>query len=292
MRLRLGFIGLGTMGEPVANNLRKAGHELAVWARTPTTADRLVKKGALRAATPRACAEGRDAVFLCLADDQANEAVLDGPDGVLAGLAKGAVLVDLGTSGTRSTRAVGERVARQGAAFVAAPMLGSRSAAEQAQLVLVAGGPAEALAQGPPGAPRRQRPALRARLGGPRLAGQALHQRGGGGHGHRAGRGAGAGRLRRRRPGQGAGGAAGLLLPLPLPPDEGGADAGRRLRAAGGPPARREGPAAGPGGGRRAGGAGSRSTPRPASCSPRRWPPAVAAATWPWSPTCSSSGRR
>jgi 3-hydroxyisobutyrate dehydrogenase-like beta-hydroxyacid dehydrogenase len=147
MRLRLGFIGLGTMGEPVANNLRKAGHELAVWARTPTSADRLVKKGALRAATPRACAEGRDAVFLCLADDQANEAVLGGPDGVLAGLAKGAVLVDLGTSGTRSTRAVGEQVARQGASFVAAPMLGSRSAAEQAQLVLVAGGPAEALAK-------------------------------------------------------------------------------------------------------------------------------------------------
>ena len=107
MRLRLGFIGLGTMGEPVANNLRKAGHELAVWARTPTSADRLVKKGALRAATPRACAEGRDAVFLCLADDQANEAVLGGPDGVLAGLAKGAVLVDLGTSGTRSTRSSG-----------------------------------------------------------------------------------------------------------------------------------------------------------------------------------------
>jgi len=154
MRLRLGFIGLGTMGEPVANNLRKAGHELAVWARTPTSADRLVKKGALRAATPRACAEGRDAVFLCLADDQANEAVLGGPDGVLAGLAKGAVLVDLGTSGTRSTRAVGERVARQGSSFVAAPMLGSRSAAEQAQLVLVAGGPAEALA--------RVRPALHA----------------------------------------------------------------------------------------------------------------------------------
>jgi 3-hydroxyisobutyrate dehydrogenase-like beta-hydroxyacid dehydrogenase len=147
MRLRLGFIGLGTMGEPVANNLRKAGHELAVWTRTPSNADKLVKKGALRAGTPRACAEGRDAVFLCLADEEANEAVLSGPDGLLAGLAKGAVLVDLGTSGTRSTRAMGERVARQGASFVAAPMLGSRSAAEQAQLVLVAGGPAEALAK-------------------------------------------------------------------------------------------------------------------------------------------------
>jgi 3-hydroxyisobutyrate dehydrogenase-like beta-hydroxyacid dehydrogenase len=54
MRLRLGFIGLGTMGEPIANNLRKAGHDLAVWARTPASADKLVKKGAVRADTPRA----------------------------------------------------------------------------------------------------------------------------------------------------------------------------------------------------------------------------------------------
>jgi 3-hydroxyisobutyrate dehydrogenase-like beta-hydroxyacid dehydrogenase len=147
MRLRLGFIGLGTMGEPIANNLRKAGHDLAVWARTPASADKLVKKGATRADTPRACAAGRDVVFLCLTDAQANEAVLEGPDGVLAGLGKGAVLVDLGTSGVRATRALAERVAKQGAQLVAAPVLGSRAAAEKAQLVVLAGGPAEALAR-------------------------------------------------------------------------------------------------------------------------------------------------
>jgi 3-hydroxyisobutyrate dehydrogenase-like beta-hydroxyacid dehydrogenase len=154
MRLRLGFIGLGTMGEPIANNLRKAGHDLAVWARTPASADKLVKKGAVRADTPRACAAGRDVVFLCLTDAQANEAVLEGPDGVLAGLGKGSVLVDLGTSGTRATRALADQVAKQGAQLVAAPVLGSRAAAEKAQLVVVAGGPAEALA--------RVRPALHA----------------------------------------------------------------------------------------------------------------------------------
>ncbi len=147
MRLRLGFIGLGTMGGPVANNLRKAGHELTVWSRTPTAADTLVKKGASRADTPRACAAGRELVFLCLTDASANEAVLEGPDGVLAGLGKGAVLVDLGTSGTRATRALAERVAKHGGQLVAAPLLGSRVAAEKAQLVVVAGGPAEALAK-------------------------------------------------------------------------------------------------------------------------------------------------
>lgn len=154
MRLRLGFIGLGTMGEPVANNLRKAGHQLTVWTRSPSSAGALVQKGVARAASPRECAAGKDAVFLCLADDLANDAVLDGSEGVLAGLGAGAVLVDLGTSGTRSTRSISERVTRQGASFVAAPMLGSRAAAEQAQLVVVAGGPAQALA--------RVRPALHA----------------------------------------------------------------------------------------------------------------------------------
>ena len=154
MRLRLGFIGLGTMGEPVANNLRKAGHQLTVWTRSPSSAGALVQKGVTRAASPRACAAGQDAVFLCLSDDLANDAVLDGSEGVLAGLGAGAVLVDLGTSGTRSTRSISERVTRQGASFVAAPMLGSRAAAEQAQLVVVAGGPAQALA--------RVRPALHA----------------------------------------------------------------------------------------------------------------------------------
>ncbi len=154
MRLRLGFIGLGTMGEPVANNLRKAGHQLTVWTRSPSSAGALVQKGVARAASPRECAAGKDAVFLCLADDLANDAVLDGSEGVLAGLGAGAVLVDLGTSGTRSTRSISERVTRQGASLVAAPMLGSRAAAEQAQLVVVAGGPAQALA--------RVRPALHA----------------------------------------------------------------------------------------------------------------------------------
>jgi 3-hydroxyisobutyrate dehydrogenase-like beta-hydroxyacid dehydrogenase len=154
MRLRLGFLGLGTMGEPIANNLRKAGHELTVWNRTAAKAQPLVQKGARAAATPRACAEGKDAVFICVSDDLALDAVLDGPEGVLAGLKEGDVVVDLSTSGTRAARSAGERCAGRGARFVAAPLLGSRAAAEKAQLVVVAGGPAEAR--------ERVRPALHA----------------------------------------------------------------------------------------------------------------------------------
>lgn len=154
MRLRVGFIGLGTMGEPIANNLRKAGHELTVWNRTAAKAATLVQKGARAAATPAACAAGRDAVFICVSDEKALDAVLDGPEGVLAGLKEGDVVVDLSTTGTRAARSAGERCAAKGAAFLAAPLLGSRAAAEKAQLVIVAGGPAEAR--------ERVRPALHA----------------------------------------------------------------------------------------------------------------------------------
>jgi 3-hydroxyisobutyrate dehydrogenase-like beta-hydroxyacid dehydrogenase len=154
MRLRIGFVGLGTMGEPIANNLRKAGHEITVWNRTPGKADHIVRKGGSLAGTPRACAEGRDAVFVCVADEKALEAVLEGPDGVLAGLREGDVLVDMGTSGTRAARSMAERAGKRGAKFVAAPILGSKAAAAKAQIVVLVGGPAEAR--------ERVRPALHA----------------------------------------------------------------------------------------------------------------------------------
>jgi len=154
MRMRIGFIGLGIMGEPIANNLRKAGHDLTVWNRTPSRADHIVSKGGKLAKSPRECATGRDLVFTCLSDEKALDAVLDGAEGALAGLKKGDVLVDMSTAGVKSARTVAARVEKLGASFVACPILGSKTAAEQAQLVLVAGGPAAAR--------ERARPALRA----------------------------------------------------------------------------------------------------------------------------------
>jgi 3-hydroxyisobutyrate dehydrogenase-like beta-hydroxyacid dehydrogenase len=144
MRMRIGFVGLGTMGEPIANNLRKAGHELTVWNRTQAKASHIASKGGKLAATARECATGRDLVFVCVSDERALDAVLEGPDGVLAGLARGDTLVDLSTAGVRAARSAQERAAARGAQFLCCPILGSKSAAEQAQLVLVAGGPAAA----------------------------------------------------------------------------------------------------------------------------------------------------
>jgi 3-hydroxyisobutyrate dehydrogenase-like beta-hydroxyacid dehydrogenase len=148
--MRIGFLGLGTIGEPIANNLRKAGHDLTVWNRTASKAGHIVSKGGKLARTPRECAAGRDLVFTCVSDEKALEAVLDGPDGALAGLAKGEVLVDLSTAGVRSARQVAERAAKAGVEFVACPVLGSKTAAEQAQIVLVAGGSATARAKARP----------------------------------------------------------------------------------------------------------------------------------------------
>ncbi len=141
--MNIGFLGLGTMGAPLANNLRKSGHAVTVWNRTAQRADPLVRKGARRAATPRECATGRDLVMTCLSDEKAIEAVLGGPDGALAGLAAGDLLVDTSTAGTRCTRSTEEKVKARGASFLAAPLLGSRAAAEKAQLVVLAGGAAK-----------------------------------------------------------------------------------------------------------------------------------------------------
>ena len=154
MRMRIGFLGLGTMGFPMAHNLARAGHAVTVWNRTSAKAEPLLRKGATRAETPRDAATGQDLVFTCLADERAIEQVLEGENGVLAGIAPGEIVVDTSTSGVKATRWMEERLASKGATLVAAPVLGSKAAAEKAQLVVVAGGPQAAL--------QKARPALHA----------------------------------------------------------------------------------------------------------------------------------
>lgn len=142
--MRIGFLGLGTMGAPLANNLRRAGHTVTVWNRTAAKAAPLVKKGARPAASPRECAAGQDMVFTCLSDEKALAAVLDGPDGALSALKAGDLLVDTSTAGVQAAASLDERCRAIGAHFLAAPLLGSRAAAEKAQLVVLLGGPAAA----------------------------------------------------------------------------------------------------------------------------------------------------
>lgn len=124
------------MGAPIAVNLARAGCAVAVWNRTRAKAQGL---GAEVAETPAAAARGSEAIGIVVTGDQAVEAVLEGPDGVLAGLEPGALVVDMTTTSVGSKRRSAERVRAAGARFVDSPVFGSRPQAEQGALWAVVG---------------------------------------------------------------------------------------------------------------------------------------------------------
>ncbi|WP_158807961.1 NAD(P)-dependent oxidoreductase [Beijerinckia sp. L45] len=136
----IGFIGLGAMGAGVAGNLVKAGHAVTVWNRTASKADALVAAGARLAETPKAAATGMHIVFSILADDPALQAVLDGGDGLLAGLPKGALHISLSTISV----AMADHAARlhqdHGQRYMSAPVFGRPEAAAAGKLFIVAAG--------------------------------------------------------------------------------------------------------------------------------------------------------
>src|SRR5574341_1529580 len=109
MPIQIGFLGLGTMGSAMANNIRKTGLGLTVWNRSPERAQPFAAKGVRLATTPRECAQGRDVVVTCVSDEMALDSILDGPNGVLAALKPGDVLVDMSTSGTRAAKSIADR---------------------------------------------------------------------------------------------------------------------------------------------------------------------------------------
>lgn len=141
----LGFVGVGTMGSPIAENMRAAGFALTVYNRTAGRADALVAKGARRAASPRACAQGSDAVITMVADDEALEAVAFGADGLMAGLPPGGLHVNMTTTSVAMTRRLAEAHAARGTRFVAAPVYGRPERAAERALYITAAGPPEAL---------------------------------------------------------------------------------------------------------------------------------------------------
>jgi 3-hydroxyisobutyrate dehydrogenase-like beta-hydroxyacid dehydrogenase len=143
-RVEIGFIGLGTMGEPMARNLLRAGHLLKVYNRTLGRAESLVALGATRVDTP-AAACGVGVVATMLANDQAVEEVVFGENGVCEGLLPGGVHISHGTISTDLSRRLAEAHRRKGQSFVAAPVFGRPDAAQAARLVVVAAGPPEAL---------------------------------------------------------------------------------------------------------------------------------------------------
>jgi 3-hydroxyisobutyrate dehydrogenase-like beta-hydroxyacid dehydrogenase len=138
--VEVGFAGLGRMGAPMAQRVLGAGFPLTVWNRTATRADELVAAGARAAASPCELAEAVDVVVTMVADGVALGTLLEGDDGLLAGLGPGSVLVDMSTIGPAAATSFAAQVAGRGAAWVDAPVSGSTALAQQGALTLMVGG--------------------------------------------------------------------------------------------------------------------------------------------------------
>jgi 3-hydroxyisobutyrate dehydrogenase-like beta-hydroxyacid dehydrogenase len=143
--MRVGFIGLGSMGSPMAGNLLRAGHELVVYNRTRSRADALAGAGARVAESPREAAAGVEVLVTMLADDAGIEAVLFGDQGALEGLSRGAIHLSMSTISPALSRRLTAEHRGRGQSYVAAPVFGRPDAAQAAKLWIVAAGPAQAV---------------------------------------------------------------------------------------------------------------------------------------------------
>jgi 3-hydroxyisobutyrate dehydrogenase-like beta-hydroxyacid dehydrogenase len=138
---RIGWIGLGKMGAPMARHLQGAGHDLNVHNRTAAKADQLVAAGATYAVRAVDAAQGADVVFSMLADDAALRAALLGPQGVIAAMKKGAVLVEMSTVSPAISSELDAACQARGLGYLRAPVSGSVAFAEGAKLTVLASGP-------------------------------------------------------------------------------------------------------------------------------------------------------
>lgn len=146
--MQIGFAGLGALGTPMAARLA-ATPGLAVWNRTRARADEfaVAHTGVRLAATPRELAIGADAIITCLPTSAEVTALLEGPDGLLAGLAAGAIVIDCTSGDPETSRAIATRLAEHGIAFVDAPVSGGPPMAAAGTLSVMCGGSAEEVAR-------------------------------------------------------------------------------------------------------------------------------------------------
>jgi len=136
----LGFIGLGVMGKPMAGHLLKAGYAVVVHNRSRGKVDELVAQGAKGAASPAEVARQATVVITMLPDTPDVERVLTGPDGVLAGVQKGALVIDMSSISPVATERLATLVAEKGAAMLDAPVSGGEIGAINATLSIMVGG--------------------------------------------------------------------------------------------------------------------------------------------------------
>jgi len=140
---RVGFIGLGIMGKPMAKNLLEAGHELVVYNRTREKAEELTEDGATVADNPREVAEQSDVIITMLPDSPQVEEVLAGEGGVVEGVSEGDLIVDMSTISPVVTEELAEKVREKGASMLDAPVSGGDVGAIEGTLAIMVGGSEE-----------------------------------------------------------------------------------------------------------------------------------------------------
>ena len=143
--MRVGFVGLGVMGLPMAGHLLAAGHELAVWARRPEAAAPLVEAGATLCASPAQLAARSEVVISIVTGSADVEQLAFGPGGLVEGFAPGGIHVDMSTIAPGMARRLAARYAERGIGWLDAPVSGGGLGAQEATLAIMAGGSAATL---------------------------------------------------------------------------------------------------------------------------------------------------
>lgn len=140
MSTAIGFIGLGTMGAPMARQLLRAGHRMTVWARRPDAMAPLVSAGASAGESPAQVASVSDVVITMVTDTPAVEEVVLGAQGIVRGARRGSVVVDHSTIAPGPTRRIAGELRHRGIEMLDAPVSGGSAAAESGTLAIMAGG--------------------------------------------------------------------------------------------------------------------------------------------------------
>jgi 3-hydroxyisobutyrate dehydrogenase len=150
MKMKVAFIGMGTMGTAMALNLIKAGYEVTVHNRTREREEPVAKAGARRAGSPQEASQGADIIIVCVSDTPDVEGVVLGADGVIHGARTGALVVDMSTISPSATRRMSAELGRKGIRMLDAPVSGGSEGAQKATLTIMVGGEAADVAQAMP----------------------------------------------------------------------------------------------------------------------------------------------
>jgi len=138
--MNVAFIGMGTMGAPMAINILKAGHDVIVHNRTRSKEESIAAEGARRAASPAEAAQEAEVIITCLSDTPDVEAVILGENGVIEGAQSGSIVVDMSTISPTATQRMAEALSPKGIAMVDAPVSGGSEGAQKGTLSIMVGG--------------------------------------------------------------------------------------------------------------------------------------------------------